>query len=138
MFLPKTSLVSETDLCQILRLKYYTKLKEWWTDDVLLVLTRIEKEKVQFFLLKRWRGVFRKEENCQIYRHCFYLEELIQVDETKIEDKEDHFDYSLNLIQIQNLDLFRISFNRLSNLKRIPVVYITIYHKESDKKFIFW
>ena len=27
-------------------------------------------------LLKRWRGDFRKEEYCQIYQQCFYLEEL--------------------------------------------------------------
>ena len=55
-------------------------------------------------LLKRWREDYKKEEYCQIYQPCFYLEELSQIQwsiskkqnngrayETKIGDKEHHF-----------------------------------------------
>ena len=78
----------------------------------------------------------QKEEYCQIYQQCFYLEELTQIGwsiskkqnngrtyETEIGDKEHQFDYRF----------VRISFDRLSKFNRLPVVYTTIYHKENDK-----
>ena len=34
MFLSELFSMSEMEIHQILKLKYYTKLQEWWTDDV--------------------------------------------------------------------------------------------------------
>ena len=101
--------------------------------------------------MKRWRGDFRKEEYCQTYRRCFYLEELTQIEwsvrkkkqkngrayETKIKDKEYHFDYCFEFGTNTNSRFIRISFNQLSKFKRLPVVYKTIYQKESDKIVYF-
>ena len=50
MFLSKAFSASEMNIYQILRLNYYKKQKEWWTDDVMeivLVLTCIETQKLQ-------------------------------------------------------------------------------------------
>ena len=93
---------------------------------------------------------FQKKDYCQIYRQCFYLEELTQIErsvskkqknrriyETKIEDKEHHFDYCFEFDTITNARFVRISFNRLSKFKRLPVVYNTIYQKEIDKIVYF-
>ena len=101
-------------------------------------------------MLKRWRGDFRKEEYCQIYQHCFCLEELSQIQwslcknqntgrayETKIGDKEHHFDYCFEFDTITKSRFVRISFNQLSKIKRLPVVCITIYQRESDKNVYF-
>ena len=97
-------------------------------------------------LLKRWRGYFRNEEYCHIYQQCFYLEELSQIqwsirkkqnngraNETKIGDKEHHFEYCFEFDTNPKSRFVRISFDQLSKLKRLPVVYITVYQKESDK-----
>ena len=101
-------------------------------------------------LLKRWRGDFRKKEYCQIYRQCFHLEELTQIEWSvskkhkkwkhlwnKIDDREYLLITVLNLIQTQILDLSEYLFYRLSKFKRLPVVYITIYQKKSDKIVCF-
>ena len=55
----------EMDFYQVLRLNYYKKLQEWWTDDedgecISFNLYRNTEKSV--VLIKRWRGDFRKEE----------------------------------------------------------------------------
>ena len=87
---------------------------------------------------------------CQFYQQCFYLEELSQIQwsiskkqnngrayETKNGDKGHHFDYSFKFDTNTKSILVRISFNRLSKFKRLPVVYVKIYQKESDKNVYF-
>ena len=109
MFISKAFSMSEKNIYQILRLIYYRKQKKWWTDDVdgdCFSFNLYKTTESSIILLKRWRGDFRKEEYCQIYQQCFYLEELTQIEwsiskkqknrrvsETNIEDKEHHFDY---------------------------------------------
>ena len=109
MFLSKAFSMSEMHIFEILRLNYYKKLKEWWTNDVdgdCVSLNLYRNTESSIFLLKRGRGDFRKKEYCQIYQQCFYLEELSQIQwsiskkqkngrayETKIGDKEHYFDY---------------------------------------------
>ena len=65
------------------------------------------------------------------------MEELIQVDETKIEAKEDHFDYCFEFDTNTKSRFVRIFFIRLSNFKRLPVDNIAIYQKEIDKIVYF-
>ena len=91
-------------------------------------------------LLKRYRGDFRKEEYCQTHQQGFHLEELTQIEwsikknngrayETKIEEKEHHFDYCFEFDTNAKSRFVRLSFKRLSNLKKLPFVYIAIYQK---------
>ena len=52
IFLSKAISMSEMDIHQILRLNYYKKLHEWWTEDlmeIVLVLLCIETQKIQKF-----------------------------------------------------------------------------------------
>ena len=153
MFLSKSFSMSELDIHQTLRLNHYTKLKECWTDDVdgdCFSFNLYRNTESSIVLLKRWRGDFRKAEYCQIYQHCFYLVEISQIQwfiskkqnngrayETKIGDKKHHFDYCFEFDTITKSRFVRISFNRLSKFKRLPVVYITIYQKQSDKNVYF-
>ena len=60
-----------------------------------------------------------------------------RVYETKNEDKEHHFDYCFEFDTNTKSGFVRISSNRLYKLKRLPVVYIIIYQKESDKNVYF-
>ena len=89
---------------------------------------------------------FQKKEYCQIYQQCFCLEELTQIEwsifkkqkngrvyETHIEDKEHQFDYCFEFDTNAKSRFVRLSFNRLSKLKKLPVVYITIYQIENNK-----
>ena len=57
--------------------------------------------------------------------------------ETKIWDKEHHFDYCFELDKNKKSRFVRISFNQLSEFKRLSVVYIAIYQKENDKNIYF-
>ena len=57
--------------------------------------------------------------------------------ETKIEEKEHHFDYCFEFDTNAKSRFVRLSFERLSNLKKLPVVYIAIYQKENDKNIYF-
>ena len=88
----------------------------------------------------------QKEEHCQIYQQCFYLEELTQIGwsiskkqnngrtyETEIGDQEHQFDYCFEFDTNTKSRFVRISFDRLSKFNRLPVVYTTIYQKENDK-----
>ena len=50
--------------------------------------------------------------------------------ETKTEDKEHHFDYCFEFDTNAKSRYVRISFNRLSKFKRIPVVYTAKYKKK--------
>ena len=143
--------MSEMNIYQILRLNYYKKQKEWWTDDVdgdCISFNLYRNTESSMILLKRWRGDFRKEEYCQIYQQCFYVEELTQIEwsisnkqnsgrfyETNIEDKERHFDYYFDTNAKSRV--VRLSFNRLSKFKKLPVVYITIYQKGNNKNVNF-
>ena len=101
-------------------------------------------------MFKRSRGYFGKEEYCQFYQQGFYLEELTQIEwsiskkqkngsayETKIGDKEHHFDYCFDFDTNAKSRFVRLSFNRLSNFKRLPVVYFTIYQKENNESVYF-
>ena len=46
-----------------------------------------------------------------------------RVYETKIEDKEDYFDYGFDFDTNTNARFASISFNRLSKFKRLPFAY---------------
>ena len=64
MFLSKAFSMSEMDIYQILRLNYYKKLKEWWTDDAdgdCISFNLYRNTENSIILLKRWRGDFRKK-----------------------------------------------------------------------------
>ena len=101
-------------------------------------------------MLKRWREDYKKEEYCQIYQQCFYLEELTQIGwsiskkqnngrayETEIGDKEHQFDYCFEFDTNTKTRFVRISFDRLSKFNRLPVVYTTIYQKDYFGNFFF-
>ena len=63
--------MSKMDIYQILRLNYYKKLKEWWTDDVdgdCITFNLYRNTENSIILFKRWRGDYKKEEHCQIYQ----------------------------------------------------------------------
>ena len=53
--------------------------------------------------------------------------------ETKIGDKEHNFDYCFELDTNKKSRFVTIFFNRLSEFKRLPVVYNAIYQKENDE-----
>ena len=75
--------MSEMDFYQILGLNDYKKLKKWWTDYVdgdCISFNLYRNTESSIILLERWRGDYKKEEYCQIYQHCFYLEELPQIE----------------------------------------------------------
>ena len=149
MFLSKAFSVSEMNIYQILRLNNYKKQKEWWTDDIdgdCISFNLYRNTETSIILLKRWQGDFRKEEYCQIYQQCFYLEELTQIEwsisekqkngrvyETNFEDKEHHFDYCFEFDTNAKSRFVRLSFKRLSKFQKLPVVYIAIYQKENNK-----
>ena len=97
-------------------------------------------------MIKRWRRDYKKEGYCQIYQHCFYLEELTQIEwsisekqnngrayETKIGNKKHQFDFCFEFDTNTKSRFVRIFFDRLSKFNRLPVVYTTIYQKENDK-----
>ena len=121
--------MSEVEHYEILRLKYYKKLKEWWTDNVdgdCISFNLYRNTESSIILLKRWRGDFRKEEYCQIYQQCFCLEKLTEIEwsirkknmgrayETNIEDKEHHFDYCFEFDTNIKSSFVRIYLYRLS------------------------
>ena len=83
MFQSKAFSMSESDTHQVLRLNYYRKLQEWWTQDAdgdCRSFNFYRNTKKSIVLLKRWRGGFRKKEYCQTYQQCFYLEELVKIE----------------------------------------------------------
>ena len=119
------------------KIELLQKLQEWSTEDVdgvFISLILYENTESSIILFKRWGGDFRKEEYCQTYQHCFYLEELTQIEwsirkknngsayETVIEGKEHHFDYCFEFDTITKSRFVRISFNQLTKFKRLPVV----------------
>ena len=142
------------NIFQSLKLIYYKKQKEWWTEDVdgdCVSFNLYRNTETSINLLKRWRRDFRKEEYCQIYQQqCFYLEKLTQIEwsiskkqtngrvyETNLEDKEHHFDYCFEFDTNAKSRFVRLSFNRQSKFKKLSVVYITIYQKENNKNVYF-
>ena len=153
MFPSKAFSMSELNIYQILKLNYYKKLQKWWIDEVdgdcnSFHLYRNTESSI--VLLQRWRGDYKKEEYCQIYQQCFYLEKLIQIwwsisikqnngraYETEIEDKEHQFDYCFEFDTNTKSRFVRISFDRLSKFNRLPVVYTSIYQKENNKNVYF-
>ena len=91
------------DIYQILRLNYYKKLKEWWTDDV-------DRDCIRFNLYRKY---------CKIYLQDFHLEEITQIEcsiskknkrteepwKQKLKKRNIILITVLNSMQIQNLDL---------------------------------
>ena len=125
------------DIHQILRLNYCKNYKsgEHKTLMEFVLVLKFKVKESSIILFKRWGGDFRKEEYCQTYQDCFYLEELTQIEwlirkkqndgsayETVIEDKEHHFDYCSEFDTYTKSRFVRISFNQLSKFKRLPVV----------------
>ena len=124
--------MSAMDIYQILKLNYYKKLKEWWTDDVdgdCNNFNLYRNTESSLILLKRWRGDFRKEEYWQSY-HEFFLEESTQIEWSikKIKTMEEPMKQILKLrniisvttfssIHIQNLDLSEHLLIDYPNLK---------------------
>ena len=148
MFPSKAFSMSELNIYQILKLNYYKKLQEWWTDEVdgdCISFICLETQKVQKFCYKDGEEII-----CQIYQQCFYLEELTQIGwsiskkqsngrayETEIGDKEHQFGYCFEFDTNTKSRFVRISFDRLFKFNRLPVVYTTIYQKENDKNVYF-
>ena len=147
MFLSKAFLMSELNIYQIFKLNYYKKIQEWWTVDVdgdFISFNLHKNTENSIILLKRWRGDYKKE-YCQIYQHCFYLEELTQIEwsisekqnkrrayEQKLEIRNLNSITVLNLIQIQNPDLSEyllIVYPNLTDFRLFILQY---------KKRIFW
>ena len=67
--------MSEIEINQNLKFKYYKKLHEWCPNDAdgdCISLNLYRNTESSIVLLKRLRGDLRKEEYCQIYQHCFY------------------------------------------------------------------
>ena len=153
MFLSNPFSMFEMEIYQILRLNYYKKLQEWWTDEAdgdCISFNLYRNTESSIVLLKRWRGDYKKEKHCQIYQQCFYLEELTQTEwsiskkqnigrayATKIGDKEHQFDYCFEFDTNTKSRFVRISFDRLSKFSRLPVVYTTIYQNKNDKNVYF-
>ena len=85
-----------------------------------------------------------------ISQQCFHLEDLTQIDwvafkkqnrgrayETKIEDKENQFDYCFEFETNAKSRFVRLSFNQLSKFKRLLVAYFTIYQKQNKTNVYF-
>ena len=59
MFPSKAFSMSELNIYQILKLNYYKKLQEWWTDEVegdCISFNLYRNTESSVVLLKRWRG----------------------------------------------------------------------------------
>ena len=57
--------------------------------------------------------------------------------ETKFEDKEHQYNYFFEFNTNTKSMIVRIYFNRLSKIKRLPVVYTTKYQEENNKNVCF-
>ena len=71
LLLSKAFSMSEMNIYQILRLNYYKKLKQCWKDDVdgdCISFTLYRNTESSIVVSKSWRGDFRKEENCHLFR----------------------------------------------------------------------
>ena len=141
MFLSKAFSMSEMKIYQILRLNYYKKQKEWWTDDIdgdFISFNLYRYTETSIILLKRWRGDFRKE-YCQIYQHCFYLEELTQK-EWSISKNNKRMEKSMKQILKKNAKyrFVRLSFNRLSKFKKNSVCLYYHISERKQQKSTFW
>ena len=65
MFLSKVFSMFEMGIHQILKMNYYKKLQEWWTDDVdgdCISFNLYRNTENSIILLKIWRGDYKKEE----------------------------------------------------------------------------
>ena len=74
MFLSKAFSMSENDIYQILRLNYYEKIKDWWTDDHdadCISFTLYRHTESSIILLKRWRRDFRKKSTARFINNVF-------------------------------------------------------------------
>ena len=63
MFPSKAFSMSELSIYQILKLNYYKKLQEWWTDEVdgdCISFNLYRNTESSIVLLKRWRGDYKK------------------------------------------------------------------------------
>ena len=127
------------------------KLKEWWTVDVdgdCITLDLCRNTEISIILLKRWIGDFKKEEYCQIYQQCFYLEELTRVGCRSVENKtmEEPMKQKLkirniisitvlNLIQLQNLDLSEYLLIDYPNLKDFRLLILQNIKRKRSKMY---
>ena len=69
IILSKAFLMLKLEFYQNLRLNYYIKLQEWWTDDEdgeCISFDLYGNTENSIVLLIKWRGDFRKEEYCQL------------------------------------------------------------------------
>ena len=127
------------------------KLQEWWTEDVdggCIIFYLYRNTENLIVLLKRWRGDFRKGEYCQTFQQKFYLEELAQIEltqnqnngrayDTKIEDKEHHFDNCFDFeTNAGSRFVRRLSYNRLSKFKNFRLFIIQYTNKKTIKKYM--
>ena len=63
MFPSKAFSMSELNIYQILKLNYYKKLQEWWTDEVdgdCISFNLYRNTESSIVLLQRWRGDYKK------------------------------------------------------------------------------
>ena len=147
MFPSKAFSMSELNIYQILKLKYYKKLQEWWTDDVdgdCISFNLYRNTESSIVLLKRWRGDYKKEEYCQIYQQCFYLEELTQI-KWSISKKQNNRTLEirninsitvLSLIQIKNPDLSEYLLIVYPNLIDFRLFILQYTKKKTIKTYI--
>ena len=140
------------DIYKISRLNYYKILKAWWTNDVdgdCICFNLYRKTENSIILLKKGKEISEKKSTARFIDNVFLIE-LTQI-EWSVSKKNNKMEEPmkqklkirniilitvLNLIQ-KNSRFVRISFNRLSKFERLPVVYNTIYQKESDKIVYF-
>ena len=84
----------------------------------------------------------KKKSTANFINNNFYLEEFTQIEskkqnngrayETKIKDKEHHFDCCFEFDTNAKSRFVRLFFNRLSEFKRLPLVYF--YKKPKTKQ----
>ena len=153
MFPSKALSMSELNINKILKLNYYEKLPEWWTDEVdgeCISFNLYRSTESSIVLLKTWRGDYKKEEYCQIYKQCFYLDELTQIEwsiSKKNKTREEPMKQKLvirninsitvlNLIQIQNPDLSEYLLIVYPNLIDFRLFILQYTKKKTIKTYI--
>ena len=74
MFPSKAFSMSELNIYQILKLNYYKKLQEWWTDEVdgdCISFILYRNTESSLVLLKRWRGDYKKKNLVRFINNVF-------------------------------------------------------------------
>ena len=76
MFPSKAFSMSELNIYQILKLNYYKKLQEWWTDEVdgdCISFSLYRNTESSLVLLKRWRGDYKKKNTVRFINTTMFL-----------------------------------------------------------------